>query len=205
MEGPEVNGIPPRDAAQQTTDRLVDDLNTYVELRNGLAAMDPGRIVDMRRSFAAHVRAALTGDYESKLHELKHRKLHPPVPEDMETLDPPPELRIVFNKPMGSAEGGFVRCEDSAGRSVNAGTMRERADGYWELVLHELPVVRGDVDSLLCYYCGDEGKPKVCRVEWGYAVRCGTCHAAGPMKGTEHQATLAWDTMGVTRKAIEEE
>jgi len=49
------------------------------------------------------------------------------------------ELRIVFDGPPGPAAGRFVECEDSEGRSVDAGKWRERGDGLWELVILALP------------------------------------------------------------------
>ena len=48
----------------------------------------------------------------------------------------PQELRIVLDGPPGPEAGRFVEVENAAGRSVNAGEWRERADGLWELVLH---------------------------------------------------------------------
>lgn len=48
----------------------------------------------------------------------------------------PQGLRIVLDGPPGPEAGRFVEVENAAGRSVNAGEWRERADGLWELVLH---------------------------------------------------------------------
>lgn len=48
----------------------------------------------------------------------------------------PQGLRIVLDGPCGPEAGRFVEVENAAGRSVNAGEWRERADGLWELVLH---------------------------------------------------------------------
>ncbi|WP_036997138.1 hypothetical protein [Metapseudomonas resinovorans] len=45
-------------------------------------------------------------------------------------------LRVVFDGPPGHECGRFVECEDSNGRSVNAGVWRERQDGLWELVIN---------------------------------------------------------------------
>lgn len=54
-------------------------------------------------------------------------------------MDGDKELRVVFDGPPGVPPGRFVECEDSLGRSVNAGEWRERADGLWELVIRNLP------------------------------------------------------------------
>ena len=46
------------------------------------------------------------------------------------------ELHIVFDGPPGPEAGRFVEVEDAQGRSINAGAWRQRADGYWELVIN---------------------------------------------------------------------
>jgi len=50
------------------------------------------------------------------------------------------ELVILFDGPPSHQSGRFVECEDSNGKSVNAGTWNKRDDGLWELRITELPL-----------------------------------------------------------------
>ena len=61
---------------------------------------------------------------------------------DSAAKDPPTrrELHIVCDSLPGPESCIFIEAEDAAGRSVNCGTWRTRADGLAELVITELPI-----------------------------------------------------------------
>ena len=54
-------------------------------------------------------------------------------------MERPKEIRLVFDAPPGRDMPTLVEIEDENGRSVDCGDWRERADGYWELVLPAAP------------------------------------------------------------------
>jgi len=49
---------------------------------------------------------------------------------------------IVFDGPPGPTAGRFVEVENDQGQSINVGKWRERPNGYWELIIPEIPAPR---------------------------------------------------------------
>lgn len=45
------------------------------------------------------------------------------------------KIHIVFDGPPGPEAGRFVEVENDDGKSISAGLWKERADGFWELVI----------------------------------------------------------------------
>ncbi len=54
-------------------------------------------------------------------------------------------VHIVFDGPSAPESGRFIEVENSKGEGLSVGEWRERADGFWELVITELPyALRGE-------------------------------------------------------------
>lgn len=57
------------------------------------------------------------------------------------------ELRIVFDSQPGPEGPRFIECHDADDKGVSAGEWRSRPDGYWELVITQLPIVDRRTDE----------------------------------------------------------